>query len=365
VLSYAAARAQNAVMEGVRGAQERIARRLRRQAAACEMLGSPLYARLLEATALDVLEGGPAWSTLEGRDMDDAGSALALRFLGAIHRLVLSGRAPDLAEHYPSAGGSPTGAAEQVFLETVKTLRDEIRALLDRPVQTNEVGRAAGLIGGFLTVAKRSGLPLRIVEIGASAGLLLRWDHFRYEARGETWGPPDSPVRLCDFNSEVPLPFDAEVEVASRAGCDMHPVDPTSEDGQLTLLSYVWPDQIARVRNLRAALELAQHIPVDVECSNAAHWLERELARPQSGYATVVYHSIVLQYLSEDDFDRVGQAITTAGRAANPGAPLAWLRMEPGGEEAHVRLTMWPEGRERLVATCSYHGAAVRWLGYG
>jgi hypothetical protein len=329
------------------------------------MLGSPLYARLLEASAADVLEGGPSWTVLEGRDMDDAGSALALRFMGAIHRLVLQGRAPALAAYYPSAGGRSGAGAERTFLETVEELRDQIRPLLDRPVQTNEVGRAAGLIGGFLTVAERSGLPLRILEVGASAGLLLLWDHFRYEARGTTWGPADSPVRLCDFNSEFPLPFDQPARVTQRAGCDTQPVDPTSDEGRLTLLSYVWPDQTGRIRNLRAALEIAARVPAEVERANAADWLERELAEKTPGQATIVYHSIVLQYLSDEDFERVGRAITSAGRAANADAPVAWLRMEPGGEQAQVRLTLWPEGRERSVASCSYHGAAVRWLGYG
>lgn len=347
-------------------ARDRIARRLRRQAAACADLGSPLYAELLERSARDALAGGPVWRVMEDRDMDSPGSALALRFMGGIHRIVLEGRAPELAPHYPSAGGH-AGRDEEVweaFLGVVAEHRAEVTAALDRPVQTNEAGRAAGLIGGFLTVAARTGLPLRILEIGASAGLLLRWDAFRYEARGATWGPAESPVRLCDFNSELPLPFDVGATVAERAGCDTDPVDPGTDDGALTLLSYVWPDQANRIRTLRAALEVARSIPVTVERANAADWLEEALAETRDGLATVVYHSIVLQYLSDSDFDRVGSAITGAGKRATAAAPLAWLRMEPGEEQAHVRLTLWPEGREKLVTTCSYHGASVRWLGY-
>ena len=346
-------------------AQERIARRLRRQAVACADLGSPLYADLLERSARDALEGGPVWRVMEGRDMDSPGSALALRYMGGIHRIVLEGRAPELAAHYPSAGGGAGhNGVWEPFLAVVSEHLAEIRAALDRPVQTNEVGRAAGLIGGFLTVAGRTGLPLRILEIGASGGLLLRWDAFRYEARGATWGPADSPVRLCDFNSEQPLPFDVDATVAERSGCDTDPVDPTTDEGALTLLSYVWPDQVGRIRNLRAALEVARAIPVPVERANAADWLERALAETREGVATVVYHSIVLQYLDDSDFDRVGAAITQGGKRATAAAPVAWLRMEPGEEQAHVRLTLWPEGRERLVTTCSYHGASVRWLGY-
>jgi hypothetical protein len=78
--------------------------------------------------------------------------------------------------------------------------------------------------------------------------------------------------------------------------------------------------------------------------------------------ATVVYHSIVLQYLDQTSRDRVAAAIAAAGARASVAAPFAWLRMEPGGEQAEVRLTLWPDGGERLVATTGFHGRDVRWL---
>jgi len=36
--------------------------------------------------------------------------------------------------------------------------------------------------------------------------------------------------------------------------------------------------------------------------------------------------------------------------------------MEPGGEQAEVRLTLWPGGSERLIASAGFHGRPVRWL---
>lgn len=338
---------------------------LQTQAGYCHLLGSPLYGRLLERAAQDVAEGGPAWAVLEAHQDDAAGSALALRFMGASHRLVLEGRAPELARYYPSVGGSADPEAAWLALRRLLVeQKRELTSLTGRPVQTNEVGRAAGLVGGFLTIASRTGLPLRLLEIGASAGLLLRWDRFRYEARGATWGPEESPVRLCDFNSEESLPFDAPATVLERRGCDRSPVDPTTEEGRLTLMSYVWPDQLARIRNLRAALQVAARTPAEVEQANAAEWLEDRLAEPSPGSATVVYHSIVWQYLSDEQLARVTAAIEGAAARATQQAPFAWLRMEAGGDIAHVRLALWPSGADKLVTTCSYHGAAVRWLGY-
>jgi hypothetical protein len=54
-------------------------------------------------------------------------------------------------------------------------------------------------------------------------------------------------------------------------------------------------------------------------------------------------------------------ALTHAGGRSTPEAPLAWLRMEPAGEVADLRLTSWPGGRTEVLATCGYHGRPVRW----
>ena len=51
------------------------------------------------------------------------------------------------------------------------------------------------------------------------------------------------------------------------------------------------------------------------------------------------------------------------GAEATTGAPLAWLRLEPVGPEAALRLTIWPGGTHATLATCGFHGQTVRWLG--
>jgi hypothetical protein len=322
-----------------------------------------LYASLLGRAAEDFEAGGVIARVIGDRPATNA-SALALRLMGTVHRLVLEGEAPDLAATYPSAGGqADPEAVWAAFTALVEKRFDAVDAGIERPVQTNEVGRAGALVGGFLEVARATGLPLRTFEVGASAGLNLRWDRFLYEARGATWGWAESPVRLCSYNSDRALPFDVEARVVERAGCDAAPIDPTTEDGRLTLLSYVWPDQIHRIRQLRAALSLAAETPAPVEQAEAIAWTT-ERWRPEPGTATVVYHSIVMQYLPDDRRAAFKQLVRSRGAAeATDAAPLAWLRFEPVGEEAAVRLTIWPGGTDHTVAWSGFHGQNVRWLG--
>jgi hypothetical protein len=78
---------------------------------------------------------------------------------------------------------------------------------------------------------------------------------------------------------------------------------------------------------------------------------------------TVVFHSIVMQYLTEEDRSAFEAILRAQGAAATDEAPVARLRLEPAGEHAEVGLTMWPGGDEFVVATSGYHGGSVRWLG--
>ena len=300
---------------------------------------------------------------LEGHETDPIGSVLALRLMAAAHRLVLRGQAPGLARHYPSAGGDAAGDAWPDFRAVMADHVGELRELIELPVQTNEVGRSAALLGGFLRVARATGLPLATLEIGCSAGLNLRWHRWLYDAgAGRTWGEPDSPVRLGDRFDPAP-PFDVAVDLVERRGCDAQPLDLASDADRETLLACTWPDQAERFAQLEAALSVAAEDPVAIDRAPAAEWLERRLVEPRPGVATVVFQSLVLQYLDDDQRSRVRAAIEAAGAAATARAPLAWLRMEPGGDLADVRLRTWPGGEGVLIARAGYHGRPVRWLG--
>src|SRR5688500_4864844 len=123
--------------------RDRIIRQLRSQAGWCATLGSSLYEDLLVRAAADAEAGGPTWTVVSHLEGSPSSSAPALRFMGAVHRLVLEGKAPELAAFYPTAGGTPGDDAWPAFAATLEEHRDELVRSLVRPVQTNEVGRAA------------------------------------------------------------------------------------------------------------------------------------------------------------------------------------------------------------------------------
>ena len=332
------------------------------QAVACENLGSSLYARLLRGLAAELPPGGRLHALFARHGFEKPlHDAVALRLLGALHRIVLRGDAPDLGALYPSAGGVDDGCDPTPrALATIDAHGDEVDAALRRGVQTNEVGRCATLVVGFTAVARRSRLPLRLLEIGASAGLNLRWDRYSYDTGATCVGDPTSRLRFTGAWAD-PLPnLAGDVRVVERGGCDRAPLDAASPGDRATLLSFVWPDQLERFARLRDALELAETFPVEIVREDAAPWLARSLARPSPGAATIVFHSIVWQYLPTPTKVEVRRCLTEAGDRASPTAPMFWLRMEPAGPVADLRVTSWPGGAEEVLATSGYHGPPVR-----
>lgn len=341
--------------------QSAIAEAFQRQAGWCRDLGSQLYERLLLAAADDILEGGPVWRLVSKYDGRPGRDALALVLLGAVHARVIAGTAPELAAFYPTAGGWPEyPAAIDAFLEFVEANGDHLT--LDGVPQTNEIRRSAVLLGGFLEATRSTGLPLRLMELGASAGLNLLFDRYHFDLGIGEWGPRDSPVRIrSQWLGRTP-DLGATVPVMSRAGCDIAPLDVASAEDMLWLSSFIWPEQIDRLELLRAAIAHAADMPPALAGMSAAQWLKNELTPLPDRVCTVVFHSVMWQYMSDEEQHSTWSVISSAGREASPTAPLVWLRMEPQPSAMELRATTWPSREERLLAVTQAHGRRVTWL---
>lgn len=334
------------------------------QAKWCDALGSPFTAALLRQFAADFEAGGPVAEICGDWPSNPRKDALGLRLAGALHYAVLSGAAPDLAAVYPS--GAMDWDMQQVwpvakawFAEHAAQVRDFIKS----PPQTNETRRSIILLPGFLNLAARFEQPLHLLELGASAGLNQNWDKFNYQT--ETWqrdGASDVTIQT-DWRAPVPDHLDAELEIASRAACDLSPIDLTDPDQVRRLKCYTWADQPERLNRLDAAISLAQDSGTQVEAADALDWLKHRLAnRPKTG-VTVVYHSVFLIYPPREIIAEIMQAIRTAGADATPEAPLAWLSYESealfGGDHSspkmRARLETWPGNQVETYAESDGH----------
>ncbi len=317
------------------------------QAQYCRRAGSPVAAAILDAVRSDV-EGGGALAGELPRSVR-FGDLVGLRVMAAVHRLALERRATGVAMCLPTLGGTPplpgTESAQRFATEVVEALVANdgmLAAMLEWTPQTNETGRAA-----LLRVAlSRLGtdLPVRLREIGASAGLNLRADAL-----------PGSPAEFG------PLPA-----VADRLGCDLHPVDPTTPTGRILLSSYVWVDDVERFNRLGHALAVAREVPAMVVQQDAGEFVESlDLV---SGTMTVLWHSAMWVYLPLETKARVlaaVEAISARATAEKPFAHVSW-EWSDSAVRAHssmpfeLAVRVWSgrpdDGRREVLAVGMSHG---------
>lgn len=309
------------------------------QALASSRAASPLYAELMRRMADDWDGGGVVRGICRGWEHAPPGSVVQLRLLGGLHRIVLRGEAPELAAHYPTAGGRlPADGAWAAARPVLVAHADELARSLETAPQTNEPGRSAALLAGILHVVRRTGLHrVRLLEVGASGGLNLLVDRFRFTGPGWSCGPVDSPLTLDDAVRgpvRAPLP---DWSVQERRGCDLEPVDVSDPAGRLRLQSFVWPDHLARFERLCAALEVAAVAPPLVDRAPAGVWLAERLARPvEPGVLTVVWQSITRMYWPADEVAAVDDVLSEAATRL----PLARVAMEYGQDAAGAELTV-------------------------
>jgi len=326
------------------------------------MMGSQLYAGILEHALAEYRGRGPLHAFFE-RDGESATlSTPAIRLMGALHYLALTGEAPELAKHLPSCGGDRDArAAWRAGSALLETRADRIAELYAQTPQTNEVARAIVLLGGLCVLARAYRLPVRLFEIGASAGLITRLDRYFYSGTDWHWGDASSPLRLHgDVKSGRPR-LEA-LTIVERAACDLHPLDIGNAEHRIRLLSFVWADQLDRIERLRAAFEAAARLAFVVEEADMFAWL-RERVSPKAGTATVVMHSLTAEHLSREQRAELVAAIAQIGERASADAPVAWLRLELNyaSKGYETTLTTWPGAREQLIARSTAHAQGIEW----
>jgi hypothetical protein len=343
-----------------------------RQAAWCQP-GAPFSARVLRRGKAWLERDAQALGELAAVSDDPLTAAVALRWLGGLHHLALLGE-PPWASLWPPAAPAQQAlddALDKAIIRAWQEQRPHMQAALALPPQTNEVQRSAALLPGLLHVAVRTGLPMVLLELGASAGLNLWCDHYRHEhtlAQGRwCWGDTSSSLTLSSEWVGA-APAVAPLSITRRAGCDALPIDLRRAGEGLRLASFIWPDQAERLARLRIAQQVAAacmaRTGVAVQAMGGADFLRRELRERVPGQATVLMHSVVWQYIAAQEQADISAQMHAAGQQADAGRPLAWLRFEPPSPDLRVELRcrIWPSGADELLAICHPHAARIEWL---
>lgn len=189
-----------------------------------------------------------------------------------------------------------------------------------RRTQTNEPARCATLLPALAQLPP----PLALIEVGASAGLTLLFDHYSYDFAGHriTGGDPLAPVLRCQPYGQVPLP-DRIPEITWRAGLDLNPLDVTSDDDVRWLSCLVWPGEGDREQRLAAAVATARRDPPVIHRGDLRTGLPALAAQAPPSATLVIYHSAVLAYLAPAGRRRFAVVVSAL--------PAVWLSNEGPG----------------------------------
>ncbi|WP_425982672.1 DUF2332 domain-containing protein [Brevundimonas sp. TWP1-2-1b1] len=333
---------------------------LLRQAERCRAMGSPFIAEVLDSAGRQLFRAPATAARIRDWQGDQTAAALALRLNGALHALARAGRSQSLASLYRREHQDFDGAVAEAFAQNDRYIADWML----QPPQTNEVARAAALMAALMAAPLEHAMPFELLELGSSCGLNLNLDRYSYSL---------GPVRAGDAFSEVKIeplwrgasPARNPISIVAARGVDLHPLHAGNPIHRERLLAFAWADQPARGQRLEHALRIAAAHPPRIDQGHATTWLADRLAEPQAeGRCRVVMHTMVLQYLSDDDRHEISSLLSAAGGRADAAHPLLWISFEwtPDRRQVELRLTVWPTGETRVLAHCHPYGDWLEWL---
>jgi hypothetical protein len=296
--------------------------------------------------------------------------------LAALHDQVLADPEGELAAWYPTATERPrTDDPTDALVRHCRRHDAALRhAMATRSTQTNEVGRCATLLPALGLVAAAVG-PIALVDVGTSAGLNLRFDHYayRFEPGGEVGRGDATVVLTAGTRGPIAVP-DALPRVTARIGIDRSPINPHDDAETRWLEACVWPDQADRFHRLERAIDVARAVPADVRVADAVEGLAPAVtdARVAGGHP-VVMSSWVLGYLTPErrvafvaELDRIGAAADLSWVLAESPLRTPELPHHPtvaDDERTSLALITWRDGvrADRHLGVAHPHGYWLHW----
>ena len=264
-------------------------------------------------------------------------------------------------EEMPSSGSELSRFVKKHEIEIFQLIRS-------RRTQTNEVGRCAVLLPAMPTG------PLALVEVGASAGLCLLLDKYRYDYGSIQIGDRESPVQLRCRLLGYGRPRITVPQIVWRCGLDTAPVDLDDSTDVRWLLACVWPDHTARRERLQAAIEVGRQQSLPVRHGDLVDDLPKVLEEAPSGATLVVFHSALFPYVSPERRHAFARTISEFSRRRD----IVWISNEGAWGSPHISSLAPPPGplqflvgrstahdgiqNANILGFAHPHGADLEWV---
>jgi hypothetical protein len=324
---------------------------------------SPLYRALSQVVAatdwlLDLAAQAPR------------GQVPTYLFFGAVHQLLLGGAEHPLRRYFPSIAGRsalPARDAGPALLSFCRQYRRQLAEVIcTRLVQTNDVQRSLALRVGLSLIGCRVRAPVHIVEVGASAGLNLRFDRYGYRVSGRQFGDRHSAVQVvAEQVGPEPVPdLDRIPPIGTVRGVDLNPLDVTDPDARSWLEALVWPENHRQRRLLDAAIELIRTDPPAVDAGDAIDVLPRLSRELPTGEPRVVFQIATRIHVPADRLETFDGAVASLGETGPLWAIWVDYLPDPDPRPNPVRhggalYLRTPEGAETMLAVVDGH---VNWI---
>lgn len=323
-------------------------------------LSSPMYEELARGVSNDL-------SLLEIAANTRSYQPTPNMLFAAVQYLLLKGIQHPLSAHYPIIADG-VQSNRPVFTDfrdfCIRHRKSIIDLISSRRTQTNVVRRCTCLLPAFSLVSEASRLPLALIDIGASAGLNLNFDHYYYEYQSNgdkvvNWGTESSRIHLkAEMKGGRSLPPLAQtIKVASRDGVDLDPVDLTNPDQLLWLRALIWPEHVERHQQLIDAADEFRHSAVRLHSGDATDVLPTLMSTVPHEHALVVYSTIALYQFPKESRKRLSQTLALESEKR-----AVWqIALE--GSEPTLSLTRYQHGLSdtEILADASPHGWWIKW----
>jgi hypothetical protein len=322
---------------------------------------SPLYERLAQGIEEDRF-------LLELAAHARPGQPVGNMLFAAVQYLLLEQADHPLAACYPALAGAsaPPDDPLPAFRDFCRRHQQQILELIrTQRTQTNEVRRCAYLLPAF-TCASRlfGGRPLALLEIGASAGLNLRWDRYRYDYNtGMEYGMPGAQPRIdSSIRGELQPPLPKRLpEVRQRQGIDLHPVDLRQPEARRWLRALIWPEHLERAQLLQQAMAATCADPPPLIAGDALELLPALGSSISQESLLCVYHTHVIYQFTPEQRELLRQQIAVIGAQRD----LCYFATEGiGTANPRLELQVFRNGQadQRLLAHCHHHGRWLQWV---